>query len=271
MDRHSTRRPSYGFSWDAQSCWMDSSLMAMFYPDMMYNALYHQFEHSTKCKQNIKETLMQIVREIREDDIELSLHDFRNLLATETPMTGNQKKAFQRDNKFGYVFYFLMEIQKLFGVKCMTAKPPGTNQSSEPSEPMYVLEMEKCHSGDSGTVSTCLEKTYKQWTFDPIPDDVKHMFIELLDENRYSVVPEETITFQGHTWILCSMIVFDCSHFVSYLKQGDQWYLYDDTRALSKLSMKPVKFGREYYHKGTCRFQYGVQNTFFFYAKYTPP
>lgn len=250
-----------GFEWDAQSCWMDSSLMAMFYPDPIYDVLYHQFAESQVKYNNIREVLMDIVKELREPDGHPTLHDLRSILAEQTPMTGDQKFAFQREHTFGYVFYFLQEIQKLFGIKSMRAIPPYGTQPRD----LHVLEMERCGSKSQDTVQSCLARTYEGWSF--VDTDVRHMFIELIDEDRYQVKPQETITFQGHTWQLCAMIVFDCSHFVTYVKQSGQWYLYDDTRALSHLQLQPHEFGRKYYTKGTCRYQYGVQNTFFFYVR----
>lgn len=242
---------------------MDSSLMAMFYPDAMFNVLYPQFVRATTAKYNrIKTTMLQIITEMRVRGGEPSLHGFRNLLATETPMKGDQKYAFQKEHEMGYVFYFLQEIQKLFSIPCIRARPPYGKRYKN----LYVLEMETCGTDGSATVESCLAKTYRRWRFHPGSSKIRHMMIELLDENKHKVQPQERIQFQGVYWSLCSMVVFDCSHFVSYVKQGSQWYLYDDTRAMSHLELKPCEFGRNYYEKGGCRYQYGVQNTFFFYV-----
>jgi hypothetical protein len=251
-----------GFEWSAQSCWMDSSLMAMFYPDPMYNVLYDQFAQSNTKFNHIREVLVSIVKELREANGHPSLHSLRSILADETPMIGDQKYAFQREHELGYVFYFLQEIQKLFGVQCMRATPP---YGATPRK-LYVLEMERCGSAGQDTVQTCLNRTYSRWSFEDMAD-VRHMFIELIDEDRYTVQPQEEVQFQGYQWQLCSMIVFDCSHFVTYLKQNGGWWLYDDTRALSHMTLKPHTFGQQYYTKGSCRYQYGVQNTFFFYVR----
>ena len=89
------------------------------------------------------------------------------------------------------------------------------------------------------------------------------MVIEMIGK---TVKPEENIEFKGVKWSLCSMIVFDCSHFISYLKQGGKWYLYDDNRSLYHKTLQPYAFG-EYYQRGMCRFRYGIENTFFFYVR----
>lgn len=252
----------YGLPWSAQSCWMDSSLMAMFYPDEMYNVLYPLFARNTDPKvAHIKSTLLQIVQEIRAPNGSPELHGLRSMLAQETPMKGDQKYAFQVESELGYVFYFLQEIQKLFGLPCARGRPRFYKRRKS----LYVLEMEQCH-GKHNTVESCLNRTYRRWRFDHTPD-VRHMMIELLDEEgKYSVQPQEVVRFQGYRWHLCSMVVFDCSHFVSYVKQAGQWYLYDDTRSLSHQELQPFAFNT-HYEKGSCRFRYGVENTFFFYVR----
>lgn len=253
----------FGFSWSAQSCWMDSSLMAMFYPDAMFNVLYPLFARSTTRKySHVRTTMLQIITEMRVPGGQPSLHGFRDMLSTETPMTGDQKYAFQKEHELGYVFYFLQEIQKLFSVPCIRARPPYGSRYTK----LYVLEMEACGTDGTATVESCLNKTYHRWSFHPDSSAIRHIMIELLDEDKHRVQPQERMQFQGKYWSLCSMIVFDCSHFVSYVKQGAQWYLYDDTRAMSHLELNPCEFGKHYYEKGGCRYQYGVQNTFFFYV-----
>lgn len=253
-----------GIPWDGQSCWMDSSLMALFFPDKLFRVLYPQFANkSVRGYARIKTTLLQIVDEMRADNGHPSLHEFRSMLTTDTAMRGDQKYAFQPVNSQGYVYYFLQELLKLFAVPCVRAKPPYGVRFRN----LHVLEMETCGTDGSATVETCLAKTYRNWRFHPSSASVRHMIIELLDENRHRVQPQERIVFQGKHWELCSMVVFDCSHFVGYLKQDDTWYLFDDTRALSHLEMQSFEFNRGFYQKGMCKFQYGVENTFFFYVR----
>lgn len=248
----------FGLQWDRQSCWMDASMMAMFYPDAMHNILYPMFESNTNRRlANVRQTICQTIGEMRSPHGVPHLHGLRSML-TEFANTRDQKYAFQVENQMGYVFYFLQEILRLFGADCTRALAPHRNNYSK----LYVMEMELCRNN---SVEQCLASTYKHWTFD---DNIaKYMIIELIDEDgKYSVRPQERIEFVDYEWTLCSMVVFDCSHFVSYVKEGNQWFLYDDTRSLSHQTLDPYDFG-SYYNKGGCQFQYGKQNTFFFYTR----
>jgi hypothetical protein len=184
------------------------------------------------------------------------LHGLRTLLADQFLRTRDQKYAFQRENELGYVFYFLQEFLKLFDADCMRGVPPHYTVDRE--RKVYVMEVDACHGEP---FSECLARNYKGWTF--ADSFFKFMVIELVGK---TVQPEERITFEAAEWTLCSMIVFDCSHFISYLKQGEQWYLYDDNRSMSHKTLQPYEFGN-FYERGTCRFRYGVENTFFFYVR----
>jgi hypothetical protein len=119
------------------------------------------------------------------------------------------------------------------------------------------MEVEHCREE---SFSQCLQRNYSKWEY-VRPE--KFMIIELIGD---TVNVEETIVFEGASWKLCSMIVFDCSHFISYLYKGSQWYLYDDNRSLMHKVLQPIKFG-DYYKRGSCKFRYGIENTFFFYAR----
>lgn len=248
----------YGLQWDRQSCWMDASMMALFYPEAMYNVLHPMFEYNNNKRiSEVRDVMCQTVREMRDPEGQPHLHGLRSLL-TNFAHTRDQKYAFQIENEMGYVFYFLQEILKLFNADCTRALSPYRKNYSK----LYVMEMEFCNSN---TIEQCLESTYKDWTFDS--NIAKYMIIELIDEEgKYSVQPQEHIGFLDYQWTLCSMIVFDCSHFVSYVKESGQWYLYDDTRSRSHQALDPYDFG-SYYNKGMCQFQYGKQNTFFFYTR----
>jgi hypothetical protein len=122
----------------------------------------------------------------------------------------------------------------------------------------WILEIEHCDT--TTPIEQCLAQNYINWE---IETDMTHLFIELVAN---TVHPDEHIQFNGKKWELTSMVVFDCSHFISYLKQKDTWYLYDDTRSLAHISLTPYEFGKFYTKGNGCRFQYGVQNTFFFYV-----
>lgn len=252
------RHSHYGFEWNMQSCWMDASLMALFYPDSLYSIVSTFFlQNNNKQIADVKNTLVKCISEMRSPTSIPSLHGLRSILARHI-RTLDQKYAFQLENELGYVFYFLQELLKMFDVKCMRARPPD----GENFKKLYVMEMEHCNNI---TVEQCLQKKYKKWIFHS--ELAHYMIIELIDEDgKYSVKPQETISFLKHKWSLCSMIVFDCSHFISYIKQDGKWFLYDDTRSLSHKELDPYAFG-SFYRNGHCHFKYGKNNTFFFYTR----
>ena len=248
----------FGMQWDRQSCWMDASLMSLFYPDAMCNIIYPMIQKSTNSKlSDVKHTLLQTISELREPNGQPHLHGLRSMLS-DCIQTRDQRYAFQVENQLGYVFYFLQELLKLFNVDCTRAiQPHGKNYTR-----LYVMEMEYCNNS---TVEQCLHSTYENWN---LHDDLaKYMIIELIDDNgKFAVKPQENVFFLDYEWTLCSMVVFDCSHFVSYVNDGGNWYLYDDTRSLSHQELDPYEFG-SFYSKGSCHFEYGKNNTFFFYTR----
>ena len=247
---------SVGFEWNQESCWMDSSLMALFFPDEMYKVVFPMFERNRDEKlTEVRETLMTIVNEMRSSNQTApQLHGLRTLLANHFLKTRDQKYAFQRENELGYVFYFLQEFMKLFQVDCVRVRNPSSSRVRK----QYVMEVFGC-SGEP--FSQCLRRNYRGARFNS--NYLRFMVIEMIGK---TVKPEEYIEFKGVKWSLCSMIVFDCSHFISYLKQGGKWYLYDDNRSLYHKTLQPYSFG-EYYQRGMCQFRYGVENTFFFYVR----
>lgn len=255
-DLHPNANQSIGFEWDKESCWMDSSLMALFFPDEMYKVMFPMFARNRDEKlTEVRETLVTIVNEMRaSNQTAPHLHGLRTLLANHFLNTRDQKYAFQRENELGYVFYFLQEFMKLFRVDCVQVR----KSSSSRMRKHYVMEVFGCNGEP---FSQCLRRNYRGATFDS--DYLRFMVIEMIGK---TVKPEETIEFKGVQWSLCSMIVFDCSHFISYLKQGGKWYLYDDNRSLYHKTLQPYAFG-EYYQRGMCRFRYGIENTFFFYVR----
>ena len=247
----------FGFPWDRQSCWMDSSLMAMFYPDATYATIYPYIEkmNASPSMHDIMPALTQVISELRTPGIAPSLHGIRSLFAKhfaeKRSASEDQRDAFQVENELGYVFYFVQELLHVMGV------PPVTMSRGRSTRNQWILEIEKC--GDDTPLEECLQQNYAGWK---IKSDMTYLFIELVGD---TVKPQEFIQFNGKAWKLTSMVVFDCSHFISYLKQDGQWYLYDDTRSMSHIGLEPYKFGQSY-TKGSCRFQYGRENTFFFYV-----
>jgi len=257
-DWNSHTHNHFGFKWDRQSCWMDASLMSLFYPDAMYSAIHPFFQQNNNRNiHDVKQTLLRVISEMRDPLAQPALHGLRSILAQHI-QTRDQEYAFQIENELGYVFYFLQELLKMFDANCMRAiEPGGVNYKK-----LFVMEMEFCNNN---SVEQCLRNTYKKWSFhDKIAD---YMIIELTDDDgQYSVRPQEWISFLDERWELCSMIVFDCSHFISYVKENHKWFLYDDTRSLSHKEFDMYDFGT-FYSNGSCRFQYGKNNTFFFYTR----
>jgi len=249
----------YGFAWDRQSCWIDSSLMALFYPTQIYSVMnpYVEKASSTKRLTKIVNVLKSSIQEIRTPNISPSLHGLRRLFANQFASSNSaprvQKDAFQLENELGYVFYFIQELLHIMGV------PPIVmyNNIDDSQQSQWILEVEHCN--ETTLLESCLEQNYKNWYIEP--ESMTYLFIELISN---TVKPQEYIRFNDINWELTSMIVFDCSHFISYLKKNNSWYLYDDTRSLSHHGLMPYTFGN-FYSKGFCNFQYGKQNTFFFY------
>ena len=251
---------TYGFAWDRQSCWMDTSLMSLFYPDKMHSIIYPYIQKAGQHKDmhDIVPPLMQAIDELRTPGVTPSLHGIRSLFAKHYAQrrraSQDQRDAFQVENELGYVFYFVQELLHVMGVPPihMVSRTKGDYQDQ------WVLEIEHCD--DSTPLEACLQKNYAEWKIRRRA--MKYMIIEMVGD---SVKAQEHVSFNGRQWELQSMIVFDCSHFIAYLKQDGQWYLYDDTRSLSHTALEPYEFG-QVYRKGGCRFQYGKENTFFFYA-----
>jgi hypothetical protein len=228
--------------------------MALFFPNSMYQILYPMFARNDDPElADIKSTLLRIVAELRSGGDKMPhLHGLRNQL-TDKIRNSTQKLAFQPENEQGYVFYFLQEFLRMFKIDATRGRPTP----SQPRRRVYVMEIERCQHEP---LTACLERNYRKWHFEK--DTLQYMIIELID---YNVEAEETISFQDKDWELTAMIVFDCSHFVSYLKKNDGWFLYDDNRSLMQSPLKPYEFGK-HYQRGFCKFQYGKKNTFFFYV-----
>jgi hypothetical protein len=256
--RHSSR----GLEWDRQSCWLDASLMSLFYPDSMHAVLLPMIQNAVPSSsadiESARTTLLQVIAEMRDPAGAPQLHGLRAILA-KCAITSEQKDAFQVEDRFGYVFYFVQELLKLFDAPCTRAIPPGKTYYKR----LYVMEMKECAAT---SIEACLESSYRDWQFEE-GTLAKYMVIELIDEDgHYAVKPQERITFRGFQWTLTSMVVFDCNHFVSYINDGTKWLLYDDTRSLSHKELAPYEFGT-FYNTGSCKYQYGKNNTFFFYTR----
>jgi hypothetical protein len=170
-------------------------------------------------------------------------------------------------NEYGYVYYFLVEFMKLFKIEPLLA-----DCASTPGRYMKEHLLEVRADGRLRTMGECLCDRYAKWVFDA--STLRYLIVELLRSPSHSGATklqmadlEESgeMSWSGRTWSLQSMIVFDCSHFVAYVRKDGAWLLYDDTRSLDKQPLQAIKFG-EVYRSGACAFEYGRKNTFFFFV-----
>jgi len=239
--------------------------MALFFPDRMH-ALMHPFiaESTNPQLTEVQQRVMTAVQQLRTPGTVASLGDLRQHLL-EFHRTSDQRNAFMPDNVFGYVFYFVQEFLRLFQVPPLVGRREGDTVQVSTRLPhahrrnlkLFIVEVEYCQKE---TLQHCLEKNYSGWSFKP--DSLRYLIIELIS---HDAEPQLALEWQGKKWQLQSMIVFDCSHFVAYMRRGDAWFLHDDNRALQQIPITEYEFG-DYYQRGMCHFQYGVKNTFFFYV-----
>jgi hypothetical protein len=245
----------YGFRWNNQSCWMDASLMALFFPDEMYKKMFY-YLRKTKSDDNdvneVKEITKKLVNKMRSPGIIPDVIQLRDFLWKHWHnKTKHQNYAFQPEHEQGYVFYFIQEFLELMSFPVLRARPTHGQDWQE----TRILEIENC---EGNTLEECLHINFNHWKFDK--KSLNYLIIELVN---HTVIPQETLHFEGIVWKLHSMIVFDCSHFVTYIKKNDKWFIYDDNRALNEQPLKKNTFGN-YYETGLCNFKYGLKNTFFF-------
>ena len=243
---------------------MDSSLMSLFFPDKMHRIMMPFLQKNGNAElRHIKSAVLDVATQIRTPGTVGHLHDLRNQLLRFNE-TEDQRNAFQPENKFGFVFYFLQEFLRLFEFPPLVAQRAGKvrTASSLPHShkkhlELYVVEVEYCRNE---TLQKCLEKNYRGWAFER--DSLRYLIIELIS---HDVSSQLTMRWQGVRWTLQSMIVFDCSHFVAYMRKDGAWYMHDDNRTFQQVPITEYEFG-DYYQRGMCHFEYGVKNTFFFYA-----
>ena len=75
MIRMGINKRFFGFPWDSQSCWIDTSLMCMFFPNPMYQILYPMFASNDNPKmKEIKNNLMHIIDDLRHPGDVPTLH-----------------------------------------------------------------------------------------------------------------------------------------------------------------------------------------------------
>lgn len=238
--------------------------MSLFFPDKMHSIMLPFLQKNTNPElREIKSHVLDVVAQIRTPGKVGHLHDLRDQLRRFNT-TRDQRNAFQPADKFGFVFYFLQEFLRLFDYPPLLATREGRVRtarslphSHKKNLKLYVVEVEYCHSE---TLQKCLETNYRGWTFER--ESLRYLIIELIS---HDVTPQLKMRWQGVRWTLQSMIVFDCSHFVAYVRRGASWYMHDDNRTFQHAPITAYDFG-DYYQRGMCHFEYGVKNTFFFYT-----
>ena len=152
----------YGLRWVGQSCWIDSTLMALFFPMGTYSFFYPYILRAGESKE--KTLLLRIISNLREPEKESDIGELRSVLKNRSN-TKDQRLAFQEKNKYGYVFYFLQEFLKMFSVPPLAAVGHRDR---------YILEIQDC----SGSIVECLETTFEGWTWNF--DSLRYLIIELV-------------------------------------------------------------------------------------------
>jgi hypothetical protein len=251
----------YGLKWSKQSCWMDASLMAMFFPRTIYEYLIpfimkadiHSEKHNEL--ESIKLETLDIAENVRSPNNHLTHVDTLRTLLHRHSTNRDQKMAFQPEHKYGYVYYFLIEFLKMFKIPCVTYYCSKIKQKQQD----YIIQLDSCYSVP---LETCLTTTTNSWQMSECFGSIPFIIIEI---NNDHVIPTLQITWKNRQWKLMSMIVYGCSHFMTYINRNDEWFIYDDNNTLHKIPLQPMKFG-DIYDTGFCKFKYGSNNTFFFYV-----
>ena len=84
----------FGLAWDRQSCWIDSSLMALFFPDRMYKIMMPYIERcSNRRVESVRKNVLRIVQQLRTPGTVGELKDLRQQLL-EFQQTRDQRNAF---------------------------------------------------------------------------------------------------------------------------------------------------------------------------------
>lgn len=242
----------FGLQMSKKSCWMDTCLMALFFPDKMkmyFSQFVQKSNHS--ALQNIKEEVENLITLINTKRVISNVDRLRSMLHNYASQQQNPSllRAFEKENSLGYVFYYLVEFLKLFNV------PPLHLQSLSHHKYTHIVELKDC---DGSTIQECLNTYLTSWRIINLPE---YLVIEMTNS---TLVPMEHIDVNGTHFELQSMIVSNCNHFVTHVKKKNKWLLYDDFRTLHKKPLTEMTFGENYIVQN-CQFAYGETNTFFFY------
>lgn len=256
----STKKNYYGLKWTAQSCYIDSTLMALFFHRDMYAVFFPFLEHAQDVEESLRSHVIRIIRTMREPERVADIGDLRTELRAMTKPTQDHDRAFQKENKYGYVYYFLQEFLRLFSV------PPLSGRSRVSQVPVrkHIVEITSCDYQEGCRIERFLREEFNAIEWDPL--SLRYLIVEFSGDLQRALTPELTLQWESKTWKLYSMIVFDCSHFITYLLShvDSQWYVYDDGKSRSHTPLVPMPFGAVY-RVDSCQFRYGKENTFFFY------
>lgn len=240
----------FGLQLDKKSCWIDSCIMALFFPNKMKN-YFTDFIKSNNNQNisNIKNETLNVVSKIQKQNTIYNINNLRTLLNQYAQQQNNEEllQAFEKENEYGYVFYFLNEFLNLFEIPTIKINNKHTNT--------HIIELENCNGN---TIQACLNHFQNKKSI----GDTPYLIIEMTNS---SLIPMENIILNENNYTLQSMIVYNCLHFITYVNKNNKWLLYDDFRTLNGNPMKLVEFGEHY--TNTCKFAYGETNSFFFYIK----
>lgn len=201
-------------------------------------------------------------------------HALRQLVRVDKTRARALGRAFAPVNVYGYVYYFLVELFRLFRAPCFGKHGrPHRHRSKPHKKPkrrrVEVLEVDcRAPAGAKAVLfSECLGHTYRAHRWWHVP---RFFVCEILTTSHPAVIDQRLDGFAGHTWWLASMIVFNCSHFVAYLKvppdahavtpadlddptrmaggaAAAAWYIYDDVRSLHREPLRRVDIARYLY------------------------
>jgi len=240
----------YGLSWTKESCWVDSTLMSLFFPDDMFTyfaPFVERYTENMELRQLLK-TIIQNIRTPVETNPKHTIRNLRSILRSEVKGNLQRDRAFRPENEYGYVYYFIVEFLKLLHI------PPSYGRKS------YIVSLRLCQHQ---SIQQCLQKT-SSITSDI--NDPPYLIIETYEHE--TVFPSEYIKWCERIWKLQAMIVFDCSHFMTYLLKHNKWYIYDDTLSLENKPLRLRQTGEQYKKEGgMCQFNFNANNTFLFYIE----
>jgi hypothetical protein len=201
------------------SCWFDSCLIALFVPDNNFAYFQHIYERTEYGHEDLRLILKQMVKSMRNGSKfqpEHSLH-LSNLMVSAKVLPHNTLK----ENSARDFLTCLLEFGRF------------------PSTKDYII-----------TYSGLKTKTYLADIFNKkFPLMPKYLIIESLQNTKFIPSNELDVSdIKGNKvkLYLNSILTLKGNHYITYLKCGDGWYVYDGERAkdgfpLSKMSYFNVR------------------------------